>query len=105
LDLSKNYVYLGYYSLNTNYLNKLIIGEQIYGYGNNDVFSNSAPIGEIHIKNIETWLKSSFHSNGSYYSRHPIRSNTIIYVDGEPLTDLIVPDSISSIPGGSFYNY
>lgn len=105
LDLSKNRISLSYYSLNTSYLNKLIIGEQTYGYGNNDIFSSSAPIREIHIKNIETWLKSSFTEGGSYYQRHPIRSNTVIYVDGEPLTDLIVPDGINSIPGGSFYNY
>ena len=105
LDLSKNSISLGYYSLNTSYLNKLILGDRSYGWSYNDIFSSSAPIAEIYVNSIETWLKCSFYDYNTYLSRHPIRSNTTIYINGEPLTDLIVPSHITSLPGGCFNNY
>ena len=105
LDLSKNSISLGYYSLNTSYLNKLILGDRSYGWSYNDIFSSSAPIAEIYVNSIETWLKCSFYDYNTYLSRHPIRNNTTIYINGEPLTDLIVPSHMTSLPGGCFNNY
>jgi hypothetical protein len=75
--------------------------------GTYNIFSSSAPIKEIYVDNLETWLRCSFYNaegqNSSYY--YPFRSGTTMYVDGEPLVDLIIPDEIVTLPNQCFYNY
>ena len=55
---------------------------------------------EVHIKDMEAWCKITFdepHSNPLYYAKH-------LYMNGQEIKDLTVPDSIATINNYAFYN-
>ena len=55
---------------------------------------------EVHIKDMETWCKITFvesHSNPLYYAKH-------LYMNGQEIKDLTIPDSIAIINNYAFYN-
>ena len=55
---------------------------------------------EVHIKDMEAWCKITFgesHSNPLYYAKH-------LYMNGQEIKDLTIPDSIATINNYAFYN-
>ncbi len=55
---------------------------------------------EVHIKDMEAWCKITFgesHSNPLYYAKH-------LYMNGQEIKDLTIPDSIAIINNYAFYN-
>ena len=67
-----------------------------------DVFSFGDRLTEVHIPNIESWLSIRFNAISS---RPNYRSSNIhLYVDGELLTDVVIPSSVTSIPSYAFYH-
>ena len=69
------------------------------GYG---AFYNCSSLSEIHIASIESWLTISY----SYEYSHPncAASNVKLYIDGEELTEVEIPSTVTSIPGCAFRN-
>ena len=55
-----------------------------------------------HIPSIESFLKSSFSLRSNYL---PCSTTTKIYINEQLLEDLVVPDSVTSLPSYLFYNY
>ena len=63
-------------------------------------FDECRNISEIHIPNIEVWLNSSFSNN---FAPNTVSSKSNLYIDGELLTDVVIPSSVSIRPY-AFYN-
>ena len=63
-------------------------------------FWNCKSLTEVHIKDMEAWCKITFgesHSNPLYYAKH-------LYMNGQEIKDLTIPDSIATINNYAFYN-
>lgn len=67
------------------------------GYG---AFSACDNLSAIHIENIENWLGINFANNWD----NPLSRAKHLYIDGEELTDLIIPNDITAINKCAFYN-
>ena len=67
------------------------------GYG---VFSACDNLSAIHIENIENWLGIHFANSWD----NPLSRAKHLYIDGEELTDLIIPNGITAINECAFYN-
>ena len=66
-------------------------------------FYNSTSTTKVYIDSISNWLSFSFESS----SANPIQNltTTTLYVNGTPLTELIVPENITKINEFAFYRY
>lgn len=76
-------------------LRNLVIGDRI-SVTSYYTFSGCVNLSEIHVSSIETWLNSTFYD---YYDSYPNRvsSKTNLYIDGELVTDVVIPSSVTSI--------
>jgi hypothetical protein len=54
----------------------------------------------IHIKSFASWVSFRFNTNGST----PMNSNSIMYLNGEPVTHFIVPEGVTSLGRCALYN-
>ena len=63
-------------------------------------FNNCSSLTSVHITDIESWCKISFRfydSNPLYYAHH-------LYINGSEITQLEIPNSVTSIRSFAFYN-
>ncbi len=65
-------------------------------------FSGCSSLADIHIGSIESWLKINY---SDYYS-HPnyLGKDVKLYLDGELLTEVEIPATVTSIPSYAFRN-
>lgn len=77
-------------------LTSVTIGEGVTSIDYN-AFTNCTGLTGVYIKNIESWCKINFGSfaNPLYYAKY-------LYLDGNLLTDLIIPDGVTSIKKSVF---
>lgn len=64
-----------------------------------DAFSGCKSLNSVHISDIGTWCKLSFkkkESNPLYYAHH-------LYLDGEEIKELVIPNSVTTIGEKAFY--
>ena len=62
-------------------------------------FSGCTGLKEVHISDLAAWCGISFNSNLSnplFYAHH-------LYLNGEEVTDLVIPNSVTSIGRSAFY--
>ena len=64
-------------------------------------FANCTALDSVHISDISAWLNMSFSNEYA----NPLYFSGALYVGGELLTELVVPNSVTSIPGYAFCNY
>ena len=70
----------------------------IYG----DTFTGCTNIKEVHITDMTAWMSMEL----SEVSSNPFRgSNTVLYLNGSPVLDLIVPDDVTHINKHTFSSY
>ena len=79
-------------------LASVTIPESVTSIGNNAFYCRS--LKELRISNLSSYLKIKFENEGSYPNRESVYSIDVI-VDGEKLTDLVIPEGISDI--GDFW--
>ena len=65
------------------------------------VFDSCRNLREIHISDIRDWLNIEFDS----FCSNPLNENTYLYVNGEPITEIVIPDGVSEIKPYAFYSY
>lgn len=75
------------------------IPNSITGIGNY-AFRYCSALESVHITDIAKWCGISF---GGYYS-NPINNAKKLYVNGELITDLSVPDTVTKVQNYAFYN-
>ena len=64
----------------------------------NDAFHNCSKLTSVHITDIAAWCRISFYnadSNPLYYAKH-------LFMDGKEITDLVIPNSVTSIGDYAF---
>ncbi len=80
-------------------LASVTISESVTSIGGS-AFSGCYSLKELRISNLSSYLKIKFENEGSYPNRDSVYSIDVI-VDGEKLTDLVIPEGISDI--GDFW--
>ena len=80
-------------------LTSVTIPESVTSIGNS-AFYSCRSLKELRISNLSSYLKIKFEDDDSYPNRWSIYSIDVI-VDGEKLTDLVIPEGISDI--GDFW--
>ena len=83
-------------------LRTVSFGEGATSISGNMVFGSCGNLSEVHVPNIGAWLDKNFlgYNGRPNYSS----SNVNLYIDGELLTDVVIPSSVTSIRHYAFYN-
>ena len=68
-------------------------GYYAFGDGDGEAYS----IKEVHISNLETWLQTVFP-----YGNNPLRSGAGLYLNGEEVKNVIIPDDITELKSCAF---
>lgn len=66
----------------------------------NWAFSGCDSLKSVHIKSVESWCKIDFGG----YSANPLGCAENLYLDGELVTDLIIPNTVDAIKNYTFSN-
>lgn len=80
-------------------LSSITIGSGVTSIDNN-AFSNSPNLKTVYISNIEAWCKITFSANN--YS-NPMCYGSKLYLNGEELVNLVIPEGITKIKTFAFY--
>ncbi len=80
-------------------LTSITIPDSVTSIGNY-AFKNCYGLTSVNISDISKWCKISF--SGDY--SNPLSYADNFYINGELVTDLVVPDSVTSIGSDAFYN-
>ncbi len=78
-------------------MEKAVIGDSVTVIGDN-AFFECAKLKKVYITNIDAWLKINFSTEYS----NPCSNGADLYLNNELVTDVIVPDSITSIGYSAF---
>ena len=78
-------------------LTSITIGNGVTSIGEK-AFMNCSALTAVHVNDIAAWLKITFNgaSNPLYYAKK-------LYLKGELVTDLVIPNSVTSIGNHAFY--
>lgn len=79
---------------NCNNLNSITIPSSIKAI-NNDAFSGCGGLSWVQISDLKGWIDMQIESNPLYYARH-------LYLNGNEIKDLVVPDGVTTINKGVF---
>ncbi len=63
-----------------------------------DAFSRCSGLKEVHISDVAAWCKIDF----ADYLANPLSYAGSLYLNGELVTDLVIPDGVTSIGGAAF---
>ena len=79
-------------------ITSITIPSSIMTIGKN-AFNQCAEINEVHIEDLAAWCKINFMTTNS----NPLCYASELYLNGELLTDLVIPDGITEIKDFSFF--
>jgi len=80
-------------------LTSITVPDSITSFGS-AVLNNVSSVTEVHISDIAAWCRISFDSA----SAHPLCHGGNLYLNGELVTELVIPDGVTSISNYAFYN-
>ena len=78
---------------------KVTIGDSVTSIGSY-AFYGCSSLTRVDITDIEAWCKISF----GHPSSNPLTNAHNLYLNGELVTDVVIPDSVTKIGGYAFYN-
>lgn len=69
-----------------------------------DAFLQCESIESVYITDMESWWNIDFTYNGTYYSySNPLHYGAKLYLNGEIVTELVIPDGVTGIGAYAFY--
>ena len=80
-------------------LTSVIIGDSVTSIGEY-AFANCTNLTAVHIRDVATWCNIDFNN----YSANPLYYAHNLYLNGEKMTDLVIPDNVTSIGYMAFIN-
>ena len=83
-----------------NRLSELMLGNGVKAI-QSSAFSNCYNLKTVHIKDIAAWCSISFSSD---YGSNPLSSGATLSINGEAMTDIVIPDGVTDISDYAFYN-
>ena len=83
-----------------NRLTSVTIPNSVTSIGES-AFSGCSGLTSVHISDIEAWCKIAFDIEYSMYS-NPLTSAHHLFLNGEEIMDLVIPNSVTSIGIGAF---
>ena len=87
---------IGWYALqNCTGLTSVTIGNSVTNIGT-QAFDDCSSLTSVHITDIAAWCGISFYDNPLSYAHH-------LYMNGEEIKDLVIPNSVTSIGDNAFY--
>ena len=89
---------------NCTNLTNVTIGNGVTSIGSH-AFYGCSKLTSVNISSIESWCGIAFSMSSSSYSANPLCYAKNLYLNGELVTNLIIPDSVTSICEGAFYGY
>ena len=66
-----------------------------------ETFRNCTSLTNVYITNIESWLSIEF----IHPSSNPLRNGANLYLNNELVTDLVIPEGVTSIGSSAFFGY
>ena len=71
-----------------------------------DAFSNCSKLTSVHITDLAAWCRIKFITTSSQYrySSNPLDNAQHLYMNGAEITDLVIPNGVTSIGCGAFSN-
>ena len=97
--LGKEVTDIAYYGFNEcELLSEIVIPDSITSIGSS-AFGNCPSLTSVYITDIAKWCGISF----ANYSSNPFYSAENLYLNGELVTNLVIPDSVTSIGSSVFY--
>ena len=87
----------GYAFYGCSMLQSITMPDKIISYLGEVAFDLINHIAIVHISNLETWLKTDF-KNGN----NPLRSGGRLYLNGQEIKNLVIPDNIRTLNYGAF---
>ena len=84
----------------SEYLTTITLPKGITEIGD-DAFYECSSLTAVYISSIEAWCKISFNNPSS----NPLCYAEKLYLNGELVTDLVIPDGVTKIGSYAFYNY
>lgn len=84
---------------NCTSLTSIVLPDSITKIGTG-AFSYCTSLKSIYITDIEAWLNIKF----DYMTASPLYNGADLYLNNEKVTDVVIPDSITSIGNYAFYN-
>lgn len=85
------------------YIDSITIPKSLESIGPS-AFRNSK-INRVYIADLESWCKVKFSFNYYYEPDNPIFFAQKVYFDGEEITDLVIPDSVTEILDYTFFGW
>ena len=79
------------------YLNSITIPNSVTSIGNS-AFMQCTGLASVYISDLESWCKISF----SYPESNPLYYAHRLFINGEEIKDLVIPNSVTSIGESSF---
>jgi hypothetical protein len=100
--LGNSVAYIGKRAFFNCFINSINIPNSVTYIGSEVFDRNAFPVElkEVHINSIESWMKIKFES----HSANPLYHAGKLLLNGEPLTDLTIPEGTDSINDYIFYN-
>lgn len=80
-------------------IDTLLIGPDVKTF-KRDAFLSSKRIGEVHITDLSAWCNAFFET----YASNPIYISKNLYINGELLEELVIPDGITKINDSAFHD-
>ena len=91
-------------------LTSITIPASITSIGHNS-FQGCSNLISVHISDIAVWCDINFsyydddNGNSTYYYSNPLYYAKHLYLNGEEVTDLVIPNGVTSICGGAFIGF
>ena len=81
-------------------LTSVVIPDSITTIGN-DAFYGCSNLKDVYITDVAAWCNISFGD----YSSNPLYYAKNLYLNGELITEIVIPDSVTTIPAYAFYRH
>lgn len=66
-------------------------------------FNGNTGLTAVHIKDLAAWCQIEYEEGDSYYAANPLMTAKHLYLNGQEVTDLVIPEGVTSINGWTFY--